>query len=57
MLGLHAAVFSPLPRAGKPWQNAEEGMLMTDLQSEEGALGLELESYVQMLVFQEQKLV
>lgn len=57
MSDLHAAVFSPLPRAGKPWQNAEEGMLMTDLQSEEGALGLELESYVQMLVFQEQKLV
>jgi len=30
---------------------------MTDPQNEEGASGLELESYVQMLVFQEQKLV
>lgn len=41
MLSLHAAVPhppSPLPpRAEKPWQNAEEGMLMTDLQSEQGA--------------------
>lgn len=45
------------PRAEKPWQNAEEGMSMTDLQNEEEAPGLELESYVQMLVFQEQKLV
>lgn len=31
--------------------------LMTDLQSEEAAPGSELELYVQMLVFQEQKLV
>ncbi len=30
---------------------------MTDHQIEEGAPGLELELYVQMLVFQEQKLV
>lgn len=45
------------PGAETPWQNAEDGMLMTDPQREEGASGLELESYVQMLVFQEQKLV
>lgn len=52
MLGLHAAVLSlPTPRAEKPWQNAEEGMWMTDLQSEDRAPCLELESYVQMLVF------
>ena len=47
----------PTPRAEKPWQNAEEGMSMMDLQSEEEAPRLELDSYVQMLVFQKLKLV
>lgn len=56
MLILHAAVLSP-PQEQKSWQNAEEGTLMTDLQREDEAPGLELKSYVQMLVFQEQILV
>lgn len=57
MLSLHAAVPPPTPTAEKPWQNAEEGKLMTGLHSEQRPPGLELESYVQMLVFQEQKLI
>lgn len=47
----------PTP-AEKLWQNTEEGMNMKAFKmKKKGAPVLELELYVQMLVFQEQKLV
>lgn len=56
MLGLHAAVISPQSR--DTTAAMLESMLMSDFRSWGGGVpSFELDSYVQMLVFQELKLV